>query len=160
MVLTDSHTPTSGVLNAFAFGVGSTAMTFALRTGLIPVTVPKVVRIWVTGEPKHGLSPKDLVLHLIGDPYFREEHWRSSATDTCVIQLGGPALDHWNVDELSVITNMTVEGGLMTGVVEPCKPITDFLAARRGDAMTHLLVHPDEGASYERTIQILSLIHI
>ena len=48
VVLTDSHTPTSGVLNTFAFGVGSTAMTFALRTGLIPVTVPKTVRVVVT----------------------------------------------------------------------------------------------------------------
>ncbi|MEZ4454286.1 MAG: aconitase family protein [Nannocystaceae bacterium] len=33
IVLTDSHTPTAGVLGAFAFGVGSTAMAFALRTG-------------------------------------------------------------------------------------------------------------------------------
>jgi 3-isopropylmalate/(R)-2-methylmalate dehydratase large subunit len=76
IVLTDSHTPTAGVLNAFAFGVGSTAMAFALRTGLIPVTVPKVVRVEVTGDAKGVLSPKDLILHLIGDPYFREEHWR------------------------------------------------------------------------------------
>ncbi len=154
IVLTDSHTPTSGVLNAFAFGVGSTAMTFALRTGLIPVTVPKVVRVVVSGDPQGVLSPKDLVLHLIGDPYFREEHWRTGPTDTCVIQLGGPALDHWNVDELSVITNMTVEGGLMTGVVEPCKAITDFLREKRGHDYADQLVYPDDGASYERVIEI------
>ncbi len=154
IVLTDSHTPTAGVMNAFAFGVGSTAMAFAFRTGLIPVTVPKVVRIVVSGDPKGVLSPKDLILHIIGDPYFREEHWRSSPTDTCVIQLGGPALDHWSVDELSVLTNMTVEGGLMTGVVEPCKPIVDFVKARRGVDCTADLVHPDEGATYERVIEV------
>lgn len=154
VVLTDSHTPTAGVMNAFAFGVGSTAMTFALRTGLIPVTVPKVVRVVVTGDPKGVLSPKDLVLHLIGDPYFREEHWRTSPTDTCVIQLGGAALDHWNVDELSVITNMTVEGGLMTGVVEPCKPIVEFLKEKRGNGYEDALVHPDPDATYERVIEI------
>lgn len=154
IVLTDSHTPTAGVLNAFAFGVGSTAMAFAFRTGLVPVTVPKVVRVLVEGEPRGVLSPKDLILHIIGDPYFREEHWRSAPTDTCVIQLGGPGLDHWNVDELSVLTNMTVEGGLMTGVVEPCKPIVDFLKARRGIDCTADLVHPDEGAQYERVIRV------
>jgi 3-isopropylmalate/(R)-2-methylmalate dehydratase large subunit len=33
VILTDSHTPTAGVLNTFAFGVGSTAMAFAFRTG-------------------------------------------------------------------------------------------------------------------------------
>jgi 3-isopropylmalate/(R)-2-methylmalate dehydratase large subunit len=154
IVLTDSHTPTAGVLNAFAFGVGSTAMAFALRTGLIPVTVPKVVRVEVTGEPKGVLSPKDLILHLIGDPYFREEHWRTSPTDTCVVEFGGPALVHWNVDELSVLTNMTVEGGLMTGIVEPCAPIVEFLQTRRGVDFTPQLVAPDEGAQYARVISI------
>ena len=154
IVLTDSHTPTAGVLNAFAFGVGSTAMAFAFRTGLIPVTVPKVVRVVVEGEPRGVLSPKDLILHIIGDPYFREEHWRSAPTDTCVIQFGGPSLEHWNVDELSVLTNMTVEGGLMTGVVEPCQPIVDFLRSRRGVDCTADLVHADPGAQYERVIHV------
>lgn len=154
VVLTDSHTPTAGVLNAFAFGVGSTAMAFALRTGLIPVTVPKVVRVEVHGAATGGLSPKDLILHLIGDPYFREEHWRTSPTDTCIIEFGGPGLAQWDVDELSVLTNMTVEGGLMTGVVEPCAPIVDFLKARRGVDVTSMLVHADPGASYAKVIRI------
>lgn len=154
VVLTDSHTPTAGVMNAFAFGVGSTAMAFALRTGLIPVTVPKTVRIVVEGDARGILSPKDLILHIIGDPYFREEQWRSGPTDTAVIQLGGSGLDQWNVDELSVLTNMTVEGGLMTGVVEPCKPLYDFLRARRGHDYAERMVHPDPGATYEREIVI------
>jgi 3-isopropylmalate/(R)-2-methylmalate dehydratase large subunit len=154
VVLTDSHTPTAGVLNAFAFGVGSTAMAFALRTGLIPVTVPKVVRIDVRGDAKGLLSPKDLILHIIGDPYFREEHWRSTPTDTCVIQFGGEGLDQWNVDELSVLTNMTVEGGLMTGVVESCQPLRDFLLQRRGNDYADWMVTADEGATYEREMVV------
>ena len=155
IVLTDSHTPTAGVLNAFAFGVGSTAMAFALRTGLVPVTVPKTARIWVTGDARGVVSPKDLILHIIGDPYFREEHWRTSPTDTCVIQIGGPGLDQWDVDELSVLTNMTVEGGLMTGIVEPCAPVREFLKARRpGVDIDALMVHPDEGAAYVKTVHI------
>jgi 3-isopropylmalate/(R)-2-methylmalate dehydratase large subunit len=153
-VLTDSHTPTAGVLNTFAFGVGSTAMSFALRTGLIPVTVPKVVRVVVEGDAGGIVSPKDLILHLIGDPYFREEQWRSSATDTCVMQLGGSGLNQWNVDELSVLTNMSVEGGLMTGILEPCQPISDFLAVRRGVDVQDMLIYPDENAEYVRTIHV------
>lgn len=154
IVLTDSHSPTAGVLNAFAFGVGSTAMAFALRTGLIPATVPKVVRVEIHGEATGGLSPKDLILHLIGDPYFREEQWRESPTDTCVVEFGGPGLAQWNVDELSVLTNMTVEGGLMTGVVEPCEPILTFLKERRGLDVSSQLVHPDPGASYHHTLRV------
>jgi 3-isopropylmalate/(R)-2-methylmalate dehydratase large subunit len=154
VVLTDSHSPTAGVLNTFAFGVGSTAMAFALRTGLVPVTVPKVVRVEISGDAKGVLSPKDLILHLIGDPYFRDEHWRQGPTDTCIIEFGGPGLSQWNVDELSVLTNMTVEGGLMTGVVEPCAPIVDFLRERRGLDATALLIHADPYASYAKTIRI------
>ncbi len=153
VVLTDSHTPTAGVLNTLAFGVGSTAMSFALRTGLIPVTVPRVVRVLVEGESA-GVSPKDLILHLIGDPYFREEHWRASPTDTCVMQLGGSGLDQWDVDELSVLTNMSVEGGLMTGVLEPCAPILRFLKERRGLDVTEAMVTPDPDAIYVREITI------
>ncbi len=154
VVLTDSHTPTAGVLNAFAFGVGSTAMSFALRTGLIPVTVPKVVRVEITGDDHGVISPKDVILHLIGMPYFREEHWRSSPTDTCIIEFGGAGLAQWSVDELSVLTNMTVEGGLMTGVVEPCEPIVAFLKERRGIDVRDQLVHADEGATYARVMQL------
>ncbi|MCX4243167.1 aconitase family protein [Paraliomyxa miuraensis] len=157
IVLTDSHTPTAGVLNAFAFGVGSRAMAFALRTGLIPVTVPKTVRVIVEGDAKGVLTPKDLILHLIGDPYFREEQWRESPTDTCAIQLGGSGLEQWNVDELSVLTNMTVEGGLMTGIVEPCESVRRFLIERRGDAAAELIarmIEPDPGAEYARTIHV------
>jgi len=154
IVLTDSHTPTAGVLNAFAFGVGSTAMSFALRTGMIPVTVPKTIRVVVEGDAKGLLSPKDLILHLIGDPYFREEQWRESPTDTAVIQLGGSGLDQWNVDELSVITNMTVEGGLMTGIVEPCNALKTFLKERRGEDFADAFVEPDADAEYVKTFHI------
>jgi 3-isopropylmalate/(R)-2-methylmalate dehydratase large subunit len=150
VVLTDSHTPTAGVLGAFAFGIGSTAMAFALRTGLVPVTVPKTVRVDVVGTPRGVLSPKDLILHLIGDPWFREERWRDSPTDTCVLELGGPGLEHWSVDELSVLTNMTVEGGLMTGVIEPTASVAAFLAERRGIDPTPLLLRADEDATYVR----------
>ena len=129
-------------------------MSFALRTGLIPVTVPKVVRVLVEGENVGNVSPKDLILHLIGDPYFREEQWRENPTDTCVMQLGGSALSQWNVDELSVLTNMSVEGGLMTGILEPCQPIVDFLQERRGVNVSEDLVYPDEGASYVREIRV------
>ncbi|MBT3218625.1 MAG: hypothetical protein HN348_05990 [Proteobacteria bacterium] len=154
IILTDSHSPTSGVLNAFAFGVGSTAMAFALRTGFVPVTVPKTVRVDIKGNAQGVLSAKDLILHIIGDPFFREEHWRESPTDTCIIEFGGPALEQWTVDELSVLTNMTVEGGLMTGIVEPCQPLNDFLKERRQKDFSNNFVHPDEGATYYHRITV------
>lgn len=153
VVLTDSHSCTAGVLNTFAFGVGSTAMAFALRTGTIPVTVPHVVRINISG--KAGLvTPKDLILHIIGDPYFREERWRTSPTDTCVLEFHGDGLDQWNVDELSVLTNMCTEGGLMTGIVAPCASLRHFLREERGQDYAAQMVEADDDAEYVRVIDI------
>lgn len=158
VVLTDSHTPTAGVTNAFAFGVGSSAMSFALGTGLIPVSVPRTVRVVLKGDPrKTGVTSKDVVLHLIGDPYFRKKEWAANDADTCVIQIGGPALDHWSVDEQSVIPNMSVEGGLMTGIVEPNEPLIQFLMEQRNlrrDEVVAMLIHPDDDAIYERVIEL------
>lgn len=159
VVLTDSHTPTAGVLNCLAFGIGSTAMTFALYTGLVPVTVPKTIRVIMKGNPGGVLTPKDIILHLIGDPYFREKRWASNPSDTCCIQFGGPGLDYFDVDELSVLTNMTVEGGLMTGIVEPCESLSDFLREYRGDDMASRMVFPDDSAEYERSIEV-DLAHV
>ena len=42
----------------------------------------------------------------------------------------------------------------MTGVVEPCEPIRSFLQEKRGTDCTDMFVYPDEGAQYERVIEI------
>jgi len=49
---------------------------------------------------------------------------------------------------------MTVEGGLMTGVVEPCEPVRRFVAERGDLALGDQFVDPDQGAHYERVIEV------
>ena len=158
IALTDSHTPPAGVMNCFAYGLGSTAIAMGLGTGMIPVTVPKTVRIWIEGEdPLHLVTPKDLILHIIGDPYFREQKWKINPGDTVIMQFGGPALEHFTVDELSVLTNMTVEGSATTGVVEPCEPVIKFLVEKRGipeSEVRDMMVYPDENADYESVYKV------
>ncbi|HMW31803.1 MAG TPA: aconitase family protein [bacterium] len=158
IALTDSHTPTAGVMNCFAYGLGSTAIALGLGTGMIPVTVPKTVRIWIEGEDKLNLvTPKDIILHIIGDPYFREMQWKKEPGDTVIMQFGGPALERFTVDELSVLTNMTVEGSATTGVVEPCTPVIRFLIEKRGmteSDVRSMLVYPDDKATYESVYKV------
>ena len=57
------------------------------------------------------------------------------------------------MDELSVLTNMTVEGGLMTGIVIPGESVKAFLASAR-PGLSFDLVLPDPGALYARTVEI------
>jgi 3-isopropylmalate/(R)-2-methylmalate dehydratase large subunit len=42
----------------------------------------------------------------------------------------------------------------MTGIVEPCRPIVEFLKERRGIDVSDLLIRPDPGATYARTIRV------
>lgn len=42
----------------------------------------------------------------------------------------------------------------MTGVVEPCEPLRAFLKERRGNDYADWMVEPDEGAHYERVIDV------
>jgi 3-isopropylmalate/(R)-2-methylmalate dehydratase large subunit len=51
---------------------------------------------------------------------------------------------------------MTVEGGLMTGIVEPCAPLRRFLQERRGAEVDWdaFMVHPDPDAEYVRTFRV------
>ncbi len=158
IALTDSHSPTAGVMNCFAYGLGSTAIAMGLGTGMIPVTVPKTVRVWIEGEdPLHLVTPKDIILHIIGDPYFREQKWKTQPGDTVIMQFGGPALEKFTIDELSVLTNMTVEGSATTGIVEPCERIVEFLVEKRGmneGDVRRLLVYADDDAQYESVYKV------
>ncbi len=158
IALTDSHSPTAGVMNCFAYGLGSTAIALGLGTGMIPVTVPKTVRVIIDGEdPLRLVTPKDIILHIIGDPYFREMKWKQDTGDTVIMQFGGSALEKFTVDELSVLTNMTVEGSATTGVVEPCEPVRKFLVDKRGmdeKEVLRMMVHPDPDAVYESVYRI------
>ena len=50
---------------------------------------------------------------------------------------------------------MTVEGGLMTGLVEPCEAIRSFLLEQRGAIdVDEMMVYPDDQADYVRTINV------
>lgn len=158
LVLTDSHTCTEGVLNCFSFGGGATSVAFALKFGVIPVTVPKTVRIIINEDTiSPYLTTKDIILHIIGMDYFKHCEWKSKPDDTVVFQFGGTALNRFSIEELSVLTNMSVEGGAVTGIIEPNVQMINWLKAKRGlseKQISEMFVYPDEDANYEKTIII------
>src|SRR5512143_3662472 len=67
VVGTDSHTTSHGALGAFSFGIGATEMASVWTLGtVLNVEVPKTVKVNVRGKFKDFVSPKDLILHIIG----------------------------------------------------------------------------------------------
>src|SRR4030066_1202314 len=62
----DSHTCTYGALGAFATGIGSTEAAAVFATGKIWLRVPEAIKINVQGRFRKYVTPKDLILTIIG----------------------------------------------------------------------------------------------
>jgi len=63
----DSHTCTHGALGAFATGVGSTDMGAVLAKGKIWLKVPESIKVEIEGNLPNMVTPKDLILQVIGE---------------------------------------------------------------------------------------------
>jgi 3-isopropylmalate/(R)-2-methylmalate dehydratase large subunit len=126
VVGTDSHTCTAGALGCFAFGVGSTDMANAWYTKDVRVAVPETVRFELTGRPRSDITAKDVMLYVLATPYIRE-----SKAIGQVLEFGGPGIAHLDFDERATLTNMAVEAGAFTGIVEPDEVVTRYVQANR-----------------------------
>jgi 3-isopropylmalate/(R)-2-methylmalate dehydratase large subunit len=149
IVGTDSHTPHSGALGCVAIGVGTTDMANAFLTGAARLTPAAVLRIEVDGRLPPGVGAKDLVLHLLALPAIR-----AGGGVGRVFEFGGEAVRALDTDERATLTNMTVELGGSTGLVEPDDETVRFLRERRGIAFEiEPWMRSDPGASYADTIR-------
>ena len=149
---TDSHTCMAGVLGAFAFGVGSTDMANSWYTKDVRVRVPETVRFVLRGELRPGVSAKDLMLHILAQPFFR-----TSKGIGKVLEFAGPGIAGMPLDERATLTNMAVEAGGFTGIIEADEVVVDYLHAQRGlpkDELRAKLLQSDEGATYLETFDI------
>lgn len=147
---TDSHTPHSGALGCVAFGVGTTDMANALVTGAVRLTMPAALLVRCNGRLAPGVTAKDLVLHLLAQPFIREGGGVGK-----VFEFVGTAVQALSIDERATLTNMTAELGGLTGIVAPDDETLRFLRERRG---VHLLLedwmHSDPGAEYAQVLEI------
>jgi 3-isopropylmalate/(R)-2-methylmalate dehydratase large subunit len=147
---TDSHTPHSGALGCFAFGVGTTDMANAFVTGAVRLTMAKVLRIELDGTLPAGVAAKDIALHLLQLPTIR-----AGGGVGQVFEFAGPVLRALATDERATLTNMTAELGGLTGIVEPDEETVRFLRERRGiDFALEPWMRSDPGAAYSEVIRV------
>lgn len=150
VVGTDSHTPHAGALGCLAFGVGTTDIANAWVTGDVRVTVPGTLRVQLDGCLRPGVSAKDLVLHLLKDPFIRE-----GGALGLVVEYMGEAVRHLDTDERATLTNMAAEIGGFTGLVAPDAETVRFVKERRGVAIPlEPWMRGDEGATYAHTLTV------
>ena len=149
---TDSHTCMAGAIGCFAFGVGSTDMANSWFTKDVRVKVPESVRVNLRGSMRAGVCSKDVMLHLLSDEFFK-----TGAGIGKVLEFGGPGTMAMGLDERATLTNMAVEAGGFTGIIEADEVIVDYIANQRGTDRARLrsqIVKADAGASYCKTFDI------
>ena len=149
---TDSHTCMAGAIGCFAFGVGSTDMANSWFTKDVRVKVPESVRVNLRGQLRPGVCAKDVMLHLLSDQFFK-----TGAGIGKVLEFGGPGTMALSLDERATLTNMAVEAGGFTGIIEADEVVVDYIANQRGTDRKKLqaqIVKADAGAAYCKTFDI------
>ncbi|HRI69431.1 MAG TPA: aconitase family protein, partial [Polyangium sp.] len=149
---TDSHTCMAGALGCFAFGVGSTDMANAWLTRDIRVAVPESARFNLHGKLRPGVTAKDVMLHLLAQPF-----WKSGDGIGKVLEFAGEGVRAMGMDERATLTNMAVEAGGFTGIIEADDVTVDYLVHQRGldeASVRACIVRADEGAEYMATFEV------
>ena len=149
---TDSHTCMAGVLGCFAFGVGATDMANAWYTRDIRVTVPETARFVLNGKLSAGVTAKDVMLHILSLPFFKTGQGIGK-----VLEFAGDGIRSMQIDERATLTNMAVEAGSFTGIIEADEVVVDYLVTQRGflaDDVRKMAVKADPGASYVASFEL------
>lgn len=149
---TDSHTCMAGVLGCFAFGVGSTDMANAWYTRDIRIRVPETVRYVLKGRKRADVSAKDVMLVILATDYMK-----TSKGIGKVLEFAGEDLKNWPMDERATLTNMAVEAGGTTGIIEPDEMTLDYIVRMRGldaEEVRKGFTYSDPDAEYAAVFEI------
>jgi 3-isopropylmalate/(R)-2-methylmalate dehydratase large subunit len=149
---TDSHTCMAGVLGCFAFGVGSTDMANAWYTKDIRIRVPETVRYVLKGRKRADVAAKDVMLYILATDYMK-----SSQGIGKVLEFAGEDLTNWPMDERATLTNMSVEAGGTTGIIEPDDATLEYIVRTRGLDEAEVLkgfLYSDPDAEYAAVFEI------
>jgi 3-isopropylmalate/(R)-2-methylmalate dehydratase large subunit len=118
----DSHTCTSGALGAFATGVGSTDLAYAMAFGECWLKVPESIKLVFTGKPRKWVGGKDLILHAIADLGVSGALYKS-------LEFTGDTIDMISMDDRFSMCNMAIEAGAKSGIVAPDKTTEKYVKA-------------------------------
>ncbi len=149
---TDSHTCMAGVLGCFAFGVGATDMANAWYTKDIRIRVPETVRYVFKGHKRADVAAKDVMLYILASDYMK-----TSKGIGKVLEFAGDDLKNWPMDERATLTNMAVEAGGTTGIIEPDEQTVEYIVRMRcldANEVRKGFTHSDPDAEYAATFEI------
>ncbi|HTU12466.1 MAG TPA: 3-isopropylmalate dehydratase large subunit [Allosphingosinicella sp.] len=155
LVCGDSHTAAHGALGALAFGIGTSEVEHVLATQTLWLRPAKTLEIRVDGALGFGVSPKDLILHIIGNI-------GTAGGTGHVIEYRGSTFAAMSVEGRLTVANMSIEGGARSGLFAPDEKTFAYLKGRPmaptgadWDAAVARwrALATDEGARFDRAVR-------
>lgn len=141
----DSHTTTYGALGAFATGIGRSEAAAIWATGELWFQVPETIRIVINGILPSFLTPKDIVLYIIGKIGADGGDYKS-------VEFTGEAITLMDIGDRMVLANMAAEMGAKNGYIPPDPVTFDYI---RGRARAEFEpIYSDEDADFVETIEV------
>ncbi len=146
LIGSDSHTPTGGGIGMLAIGAGGLDVAVAMGGGAYYISMPKMVRVNLTGKLQPWVSAKDIILEVLRIMTVKGGVGK-------IIEYGGEGVKTLTVPERATITNMGAELGATTSVF-PSDEITKSFMAAQGREEDWIELSPDADAVYDEVIDI------
>src|SRR5689334_20718029 len=138
LVCGDSHTSAHGAMGALAFGIGTSEVEHVLATQTLIQAPAKNMLVEVNGSLGAGVSPKDVILAIIG-------RIGTAGGTGHVIEYAGDTFRAMSMEGRMTVCNMTIEGGARAGLVAPDETTIAYVKGRRyapkGDAWEKALAY-------------------
>ncbi len=156
LVCGDSHTAAHGALGALAFGIGTSEVEHVLATQTLMLKPSKTFAIEVEGELGFGVTPKDVILEVIG-------RIGTAGGTGHVMEFRGSTFRDMSVEGRLTVANMAIEGGARSGLFAPDEKTFDYLKGRpmapTGEAWDRAVAYwrtlvTDEGATFDKVLKI------
>ena len=146
LIGSDSHTPTGGGIGMLAIGAGGLDVAVAMGGGAYYISMPKMVRVNLTGKLQPWVSAKDIILEVLRIMSVKGGVGK-------IIEYGGEGVKTLTVPERATITNMGAELGATTSVF-PSDEITKTFMAAQGREEDWIELSSDEDAVFDEVIDI------
>lgn len=156
IVCGDSHTATHGAFGALAFGIGTSEVEHVLATQTLQQSKAKSMLINIEGKLGLGITPKDIILYIIG------QIGTAGATGY-VMEYAGSAIRALSMEGRMTICNMSIEAGGRAGMIAPDETTFAYIKGRdfapKGQdwekAVAFWKTLPsDQGAKYDTVVNI------
>lgn len=156
IVCGDSHTSTHGALGALAHGIGTSEVEHVLATQCLIQNKMKNMLIRIDGKLNAGVTPKDVVLAIIGKI-------GTAGGTGYAVEFGGDVIGNMSMEGRMTVCNMAIEAGARAGLIAVDQSTIDYVKGRpfapagndwEAAVAQWQQLHSDDNAVFDATIEL------